>query len=106
MGEQTHSKYVEACFHGAFSSFTSFLRHFVHVYANNKQRDYKGQSVCCLFKLSMTFNFGQSEHSTYITLLGTPASWVPRQFAYALDAALTSVASKIITFYSEVVAQI
>ena len=42
MGEQTHSKYVEACFYGAFSSFTSFLRHFVHVYANNKQRGYKG----------------------------------------------------------------
>ena len=106
MGEQTHSKYVGACFYGAFSSFTSFLRHFVHVYANNKQRDYKGQSVCCLFKLSMTFNFGQSEHSTYINLLGTLASRVPRQFAYALYAALTLVASKIIIFYPEVVAQI
>ena len=42
---------------------------------------------------------------TYSTL-GTPALWVPRGFARALYASLNLVASKIITFYPEVVAQI
>ena len=39
-------------------------------------------------------------------VLGTPALWVPRGFARALYASLNLVASKIITFYPEVVAQI
>ena len=39
-------------------------------------------------------------------ILGTPTLRVSRRFAFALYAAVISVASKIIIFYPEIVAQI
>ena len=60
--------------------------------------------TCQKHVICLEYSYGRD--SKYIQSLETPASRVSRHFGHTLYAAVTSVASKIITFYPEVVGQI